>query len=240
MKAIKILCIALLGAGAVACTSNPTVKTKNDLGFSKAEIDSLSVALGQNLGIMVAQSGIEEADIDLVCKTMKSVFAQGGEVDPMVYQQSGQVIQSFMAKKQELMSKKNEDEGKDFLEVNKTKEGVQTTESGLQYKIENPGNEVRPAATDTVEVHYRGTLLNGKEFDSSYKRNEPAKFPLNRVIPGWTEGLQLFGEGGKGTLYLPSDLAYGPNGAGGEIGPNAVLIFEVELIKVYPAAPQAE
>lgn len=124
------------------------------------------------------------------------------------------------------------EKGKAFLKENGTKEGVKTSPSGLQYKITKEGNGKSPKATDTVVVHYKGTLLNGKEFDSSYKRGEPIEFPLNRVIKGWTEGLTYLSEGGKGTLYIPSDLAYGSRGAGADIGPDETLIFEVELIKI--------
>ena len=125
------------------------------------------------------------------------------------------------------------EKGETFLKDNATKEGVKTTASGLQYKIAVAGEGKSPKATDTVLVHYKGTLLDGTEFDSSYKRKEPITFPLNRVIPGWTEGLQLLKEGGKATLYIPSKLAYGERGTpGGPIGPNETLIFEVELLKV--------
>lgn len=125
------------------------------------------------------------------------------------------------------------EKGEKFLKENATKEGVKTTASGLQYKITKEGEGKSPKATDTVVVHYRGTLLDGKEFDSSYKRNEPAEFPLNRVIKGWTEGLQLLKEGGKATLYIPPALGYGAQGTpGGPIGPNETLTFEVELVKI--------
>lgn len=124
------------------------------------------------------------------------------------------------------------EKGEKFLAENKTREGVKTTASGLQYKITLEGKGKSPAATDTVLVHYEGRLLNGTVFDSSIKRNEPISFPLNRVIPGWTEGLQLIKEGGKAILYIPSKLAYGSRGAGGAIGPDETLIFEVELLKV--------
>ncbi len=124
------------------------------------------------------------------------------------------------------------EQGQAFLAENAKKPGVQQTASGLQYKILKEGTGKSPKATDTVLVHYRGTLLNGTEFDSSYKRNEPIEFPLNGVIRGWTEGLQLAKEGGKLELYIPSNLAYGPRGAGGVIGPDETLIFEVELLKV--------
>ena len=122
--------------------------------------------------------------------------------------------------------------GEKFLEDNGKKEGVVTTASGLQYLILTPGTGKSPKATDTVRVHYSGTLLSGTEFDSSYKRKEPIDFPLNRVIPGWTEGVQLMSEGAKFRFFIPSRLAYGPRGAGRDIGPNETLIFEVELLKV--------
>ena len=124
------------------------------------------------------------------------------------------------------------EQGKAFLADNATKPGVKQTPSGLQYLILEPGTGKAPKATDTVLVNYRGTLLNGTEFDSSYKRNEPIEFPLNRVIPGWTEGVQLIKEGGKVRLFIPSNLAYGSHGAGSAIGPDETLIFEVELLKV--------
>ncbi|HEV7867776.1 MAG TPA: FKBP-type peptidyl-prolyl cis-trans isomerase [Chthoniobacteraceae bacterium] len=131
------------------------------------------------------------------------------------------------------MSETPSQQGEKFLKENAVKEGVKTTESGLQYKHVKVGTGKTPKATDTVKVHYRGTLLNGTEFDSSYKRNEPIEFPLNRVIPGWTEGVQLMKEGGKTLLYIPSKLGYGERGTpGGPIGPNEALIFEIELIQV--------
>lgn len=125
------------------------------------------------------------------------------------------------------------EKGEKFLAENKSKEGVKTTDSGLQYKITKEGTGKSPAATDRVLVHYEGKLLDGTVFDSSIKRGEPIAFPLNRVIPGWTEGLQLIKEGGKAILYIPSKLAYGAGGTpGGPIGPNETLIFEVELLKI--------
>jgi FKBP-type peptidyl-prolyl cis-trans isomerase len=122
--------------------------------------------------------------------------------------------------------------GEKFLKDNATKEGVVTTASGLQYKILTEGTGKSPKATDTVLVHYAGTLINGTEFDSSYRRKEPIEFPLNRVIAGWTEGVQLMKEGSKFRFFIPSKLAYGTRGAGRDIGPNETLIFEVELLKV--------
>ena len=126
----------------------------------------------------------------------------------------------------------NKAEGAAFLAENEKKEGVITTESGLQYKVLTKGEGATPAKTDKVTVNYKGATIDGKEFDSSYKRGTPATFPLNRVIPGWTEGLQLMKEGATYQFYIPSELAYGSRGAGRDIGPNSTLIFDVELIKV--------
>ena len=123
-------------------------------------------------------------------------------------------------------------EGEKFLAENGKKEGVETLKSGLQYEVLREGNGKKPKATDQVKCHYEGTLINGQVFDSSYKRNEPAVFPLNQVIPGWTEGLQLMQEGAKYRFYIPYILAYGESGAGGSIPPFATLIFDVELLEV--------
>lgn len=130
------------------------------------------------------------------------------------------------------MAQSAKEKGEAFLKENAKKEGVKQLPSGLQVKIIAPGNETKPKSSDQVEVHYRGTTIDGKEFDSSYKRKETITFGLNQVIRGWTEGMQLIGEGGKAELYIPSNLAYGTRGAPPVIGPDETLIFEVELIKV--------
>ncbi len=132
---------------------------------------------------------------------------------------------------------KNAEAGKKFLEENKKKAGVKTTASGLQYKVEKEGTGPSPKATDTVKVNYRGTTIDGAEFDSSYKRGEPASFPVNRVIKGWTEALQLMKVGAKYQLVIPADLAYGGQGAGADIGPDSTLIFDVELLGIEPKGP---
>ncbi|MDE0092640.1 MAG: FKBP-type peptidyl-prolyl cis-trans isomerase [Oligoflexia bacterium] len=143
-----------------------------------------------------------------------------------------QIAQKALLKKQKEEGEKHNMEGQKFLEDNKNKEGVKVTESGLQYEVLAEGNGKQPKDTDTVEVHYRGTLIDGTEFDSSYKRNSSISFPLNGVIQGWTEGLQLMKEGAKYKFYIPPELAYGERGAGESIPPHATLIFEVELLKV--------
>ena len=152
-----------------------------------------------------------------------------------VFQEKMQSKQQEMLAKQEKEFKetaeKNLAEGKAFLEANAKKEGVKTTDSGLQYKVITEGSGDTPSADSVVEVDYKGTLIDGTVFDSSYAKGEPVQFPVNGVIKGWTEALQMMKEGAKWELYIPSDLAYGPGGAGGMIGPNATLIFEVELHK---------
>jgi len=141
-------------------------------------------------------------------------------------------VEALQREEKQAMAKNNLESGKAFLEDNAKKDGVKTVPSGLQYKILTEGKGEPPKATDTVTVHYRGTLIDGTEFDSSYKRNQPATFALNRVITGWTEGLQLMKPGAKHMLFIPPELAYGAQGAGAQIGPNSTLIFEVELLDV--------
>ena len=234
MRTLKILSIALLGGMlAMSCKSGTS---KDNVDFSRGAIDSVSRAIGSSLASMVRQSNFGDLNHNVLIKAYKEVIAREenpGQEEMMSWNNE---ITSFMEKKSIAEGERNFREGIAFLEENKTKEGVVVLPSGLQYKIIREGNEIRAKATDTVEVHYVGTLIDGTEFDSSYSRNEMVKFPLDRVIPAWTEGMQLIGEGGKIILYVPSDLGYGPNGAGGVIGPNSTLIFEVEMNKVFPAA----
>lgn len=143
-----------------------------------------------------------------------------------------QRIQQERAVEAQKAAESNRAEGESFLADNAKKPKIKTLESGLQYKVVKAGTGAMPKATDTVEVHYRGTLINGAEFDSSFSRGEPATFPVNGVIKGWQEALQLMKEGAKWQIFVPSDLAYGSRGAGAQIGPNATLIFDVELLKI--------
>jgi len=156
----------------------------------------------------------------------------------MTPEEAAAVRESFIAARRaeaeqarQSMAAINATEGDKFMLENRVKEGVKVTDSGLQYQVVVMGDGAKPAATDTVTVHYRGMLLNGEEFDSSYSRNEPTTFQLNQVIPGWTEGVQLMPVGSKFKFFIPPNLAYGPNG-GGPIGPNATLVFEVELLGI--------
>lgn len=154
----------------------------------------------------------------------------------MAYQQQ---MQEDQKKQMEELAQKNKDAGEAFLAENAGKEGVETTESGLQYEVIEEGSGDKPSAEDTVRVHYTGELLSGEVFDSSRERGEPVTFALNQVIPGWTEGLQLMSEGARYKLYIPADLAYGPGGNRG-IGPNETLVFDVELLDVNPEADAEE
>jgi FKBP-type peptidyl-prolyl cis-trans isomerase len=180
---------------------------------------------------------INDLNYDLLIKGIRDAYADGEKL--MTDEEAEQVWSTFqqnMKASSMKMSEENKKKGEEFLAQNKTKEGVVTLPSGLQYKVIKAGSGPKPKLNDTVTTHYRGTLINGSEFDSSYKRNAPASFPVNGVIKGWTEALQLMETGSKWQLWIPSDLAYGPNGAGGVIGPNETLIFEVELLSVKPAA----
>jgi FKBP-type peptidyl-prolyl cis-trans isomerase FklB len=156
-----------------------------------------------------------------------------------VLQEVGAEVQKAQKEKMEKAGAANKTEGSAFLATNKSKEGVVTLPSGLQYKILTAGTGPKPNASDTVVCNYKGTLINGTEFDSSYKRGQPATFPVGGVIKGWTEALQLMPVGSKWQLFIPSDLAYGPRGAGADIGPDATLIFEVELLSIQEKPKEA-
>ena len=210
------------------------------LAFGEDELknkeDKLSYALGLNIGNSFKQQSIEIKP-DIFLKGIKDAFAGGKQLlsDDEVRETMVVLNKELAEKKAEAMKKlaeKNKEDAVTFFAENKKKEGVKTLAGGLQYKIITEGKGKSPKATDTVTVHYRGTLIDGKEFDSSYRRGEPATFPVNGVISGWTEALQLMKAGSKWQLFLPSNLAYGEKGAGNLIGPNAALIFEVELISV--------
>jgi len=202
----------------------------------KTPKDKVSYAIGAQIGTDMKRQAVE-IDPDAMAKGLKDGYS--GSKLLLTDQEMKEVLTGFqrqMATKQaEQMRKladKNRQEGEAFLAENGKKEGVKTLPSGLQYKIIKEGTGRMPKAEDTVTVNYRGTLLDGTEFDSSYKRGEPASFPLKGVIKGWTEGLQLMKVGSKWQLFIPSHLAYGEQGAGRVIGPNAVLIFEVELLGI--------
>ena len=198
--------------------------------------DKLSYAIGMNIGSSMKKDAL---DIDPAILSQGIKDALTGSKPLLTDAEAQTVMTEFrsemMKKKQEAAqhaSEANKQEGQQFLAANKSKEGVVTLPSGLQYKILKEGTGPKPAATDTVTVNYRGTLINGTEFDSSYSRNEPATFGVNQVIKGWTEALQLMPVGSKWQLFIPSDLAYGERSPGAEIGPNSTLIFDVELLSI--------
>jgi len=203
----------------------------------KTEEDRLSYSLGLIMGQRLQQD-FENLDVDMLAQAIKDTYA--GDLK-MTEAEVRETMQAFQQKKmleqQEAQAKAAEANlkaGQKFMKENGKKKGVVTTESGLQYQVLTAGSGAKPALTDQVKVHYEGKLLNGEVFDSSYKRGEPVTFGLNQVIPGWQEGLQLMSVGSKWKIFIPSDLAYGPGGTGGPIGPNETLIFEVELLEINP------
>lgn len=205
--------------------------------MENTEFDRLSYALGLSMGHNFRSSGIEKISVQDFADGVATVF--DGEKPKMTFNEAKAEVQKFFtalqAKQQEqatAMAEVNEKAGREFLEVNGKREEVRTTASGLQYEILAEGAGDSPKATDKVTVHYTGKLIDGTVFDSSVERGEPATFGVTQVIPGWVEALQLMKPGAKWRLYIPSRLAYGPNGAGGVIGPNQTLIFDVELISV--------
>lgn len=193
-------------------------------------MDKVSYALGIGIGRQLADMGANDIVTEDFAAAMKDVLT-GAElkIDEAEVQA---LVQEYLQKKGEEKVKAVKAEGENFLAENAKKEGVVTLPSGLQYQVLKEGNGKSPKATDQVKCHYEGTLINGKIFDSSYRRNEPATFPLNGVIAGWTEGLQLMKEGAKYRFFIPFNLAYGTRGAGQDIPPYAALIFDVELIEV--------
>ncbi len=199
-------------------------------------MDKVSYALGLGIGSQLKDMGAENLNIDDYALAIKDALARTAQLQPAEAQQI--VQQFFMEQEQKQRAaaaerwKENKAKGEAFLENNAKVEGVTQTASGLQYCVLSEGSGKKPSATDTVVCHYEGTLIDGTVFDSSYKRNQPAEFPLNGVIAGWTEGLQLMGEGAKFRFFIPSELGYGERGAGPQIPPFSTLIFDVELIKV--------
>lgn len=208
----------------------------------KTQKDKVSYALGMNLGTNLHKQSVE-VDPAIVLRGLKDALAAGKTLltEDEVRAALTQLQAEVRNKQQEIMKQAgeaNRKEGQEFLAANKAKEGIVTLPSGLEYKILTEGTGPKPAATDSVSCNYRGTLLNGKEFDSSYKRGQPATFPVNGVIKGWTEALQLMPVGSKWQLFIPSELAYGDRGAGPDIGPGSTLIFEVELLSIQPKDTQ--
>ena len=226
---------------ATKAEKTPTAQTQSTSAANSPQVfqtqtDKVSYALGMNLGNNLHRQSVE-VDPAILLQGLKDSLAGGNTL--MTDDEARATLtqlQEELRKKQEAKmqqaEEENKKEGEAFLAANKAKEGVVTLPSGLQYKVLKEGTGPKPTATDSVVCNYRGTLIDGKEFDSSYKRGQPATFPVNGVIKGWTEALQLMPVGSKWQLFVPADLAYGARGAGADIGPNATLIFEVELLSI--------
>jgi len=237
-------------AAKTGTTAKPSSTTKPHTGTAatssqaltlKTEKEKLSYAIGMNIGESIKKDSLD-IDPAIMARALKDALT--GTKPLMTEEEAKTVMTTFraeMMKKQQAKateaSDTNKQVGQKFLAANKAKEGVVTLPSGLQYKIIKQGDGPKPTASDTVVTNYRGTLIDGTEFDSSYKRGEPATFPVGQVIKGWTEALQLMPVGSKWQLYIPSDLAYGERSPGGEIGPNSTLIFDIELLSIQDNKP---
>ncbi len=233
MKKLAVVGALCLSASLVGCNKQGgrvELKTEEDKTFY-----SIGTMFGSRLGTL----NLTEKEVDALAQGLRDAAQnKKPEVDPMQYQAK---VQELFKSRMEAAAKKTKDEGTKYIENFLKEDGAKKTESGLAYKIITPGGAKKPKETDTVEVHYHGTLISGEVFDSSVERGQKVSFPLNRVIKGWTEGLQLIGEGGKIKLVIPSELAYGEHGAPPKIPGGATLVFEVELFgaKAEAAAPAA-
>lgn len=230
MKINRILGIGVITASLfVSCNSSKNSMESEGFNLSN-EKDSVSYSLGVNIATNIKNQGFDSINTAALAKAVEDVY---GDAELAISEQeAGEYINNYFRAMQEKKQAAAAEEGQQFLAENAKRPEVTTTESGLQYEVLKEGDGPKPEATDKVTVHYHGTLVDGTVFDSSVERGQPATFPLNGVIKGWTEGLQYMPVGSKYKFYIPSDLAYGPRGAGGKIGPNATLIFEVELLSI--------
>ena len=222
-----------VGAMLISCNNGSVNQTSAPL---KTEADTASFYLGYLNGSGMLQMKMTDLNMGALVAGMNSALKKK-EVKPD-QQTMEMYLNSYFQKLSTLRATENLEKGKKFLAENAKKAGVDTLSDGIQYKVIKKGDGPKPSETDVVKVNYKGTLLDGTEFDSSYKRGEPAEFPLNRVIPGWTKSLKEMPVGSKWEIFIPADQAYGPRG-GGPIGPNETLIFEVELLEIVnPEAPE--
>ena len=232
MKKISVLVATVIVAMSASFTSCDSHKSAS----LKTAVDSASYAIGINTGAnyrtnLKTLPGGEANIDDLIAGFIQAIKGDSAAMK-MTPETAQQYLQTYFVEASAKEAAQNKEAGEKFLAENKTKEGVITTESGLQYKVEKEGTGEKPTAADRVKVHYTGTLLDGPKFDSSVDRGEPAEFGVSQVIRGWTEGLQIMPAGSKYIFWIPSDLAYGERGAGQDIKPNSVLKFEVELLEV--------
>ena len=241
MKKIKVFAALALGLAVAACSGQPSGDPlPKEFQPSKAQIDSVSYLLGINFGSFLKGYDFgTDLNYGEIVKGMKDFVAAKGDVRDADFAKQfkvdpnamNELFNSYLEKRRSGISMMNKQKGEKFLEANAKKDGIVTTDSGLQYKIIEPGNDVKPGPQDTVFVRYKGSLLDGTVFDEVAADAEPIRLTLNRVIPGWTEGMQLIGEGGKAVLYIPAELGYGEQG-NQAIAPNSALIFDVEMTKV--------
>ncbi len=194
------------------------------------DLERFSYSLGMSITSNLINSGVTKIDLNTLFEGIKDTFQ--GNMPQIMPEEANKILEAFMAKSASQQGDANLEAGLAFLAENKCKEGVTELPSGLQYSVLKEGDGEIPTSTDQVKCHYHGTLIDGTVFDSSVERKEPAVFPVNGVIQGWVEALQLMSVGSKWRLFIPSELAYGPRGAGGAIGPNAALIFDVELLEI--------
>ncbi len=244
---IIVICIWFV---IVACDQKRTANqpsTEVKAKITKTDIKSLedkaSYGMGYNMGKRFIQLGFD-IDPELFSQGISDVSKETA-TPLMTEEEIAEAIKDYQEKirnkkmkERDKKATENKVKGKAFLEENKKKKGVVTLESGLQYTIIKEGTGKKPKATDRVKVHYKGTTIHGEEFDSSFKRNKPAIFPVNRVVGGWTEALQLMPVGSKWELCIPAELGYGARGQGNKIDPNATLLFEIELISIEPPTPR--
>jgi FKBP-type peptidyl-prolyl cis-trans isomerase FkpA/FKBP-type peptidyl-prolyl cis-trans isomerase FklB len=229
----------MMTAAACAVLASTAVPAQDEVSELETPEQRLSYTIGMDIGQSLAGQDMP-LDIDILMQGLRDSYL--GDETLLTQEEARSEREQFIQQRQQRLAEQraeeaqvNLEEGQAFLAANADKEGVNVTDSGLQYRVLEQGDGPRPDADDRVTVHYRGKLINGVEFDSSYAREEPATFGLDQVIPGWTEGLQLMREGGRYEFFIPSDLAYGEQGRPGPIGPNSTLIFEVELLEVQPS-----
>lgn len=236
---IKLTAFAALALLMSACSNQATGQKGRNVPLAST-IDSVSYGVGSDVGhnlkLNLKQAGLDSLNLDAMFAGMRDAMDSTERISTdkvkAIVQAYMMAAQKKVMDAQEKKAEANLAEGRAFLAENGKKQGIVTTATGLQYEVLQMGKGPKPTADQTVKVNYRGTLINGKEFDSSYKRGEPAEFPVNAVIPGWTEALQLMPVGSRWKLFIPSDLAYGQHGAGADIPGNSTLIFEVELMEI--------
>lgn len=237
MKLFKIFSAILVTAAMLSCGGQSTKKAVQNVKL-ETEVDSVSYSIGLSIAESLKKDNMDEINPKAFMKAFYDM-KEGNEYE-IEQSQIRRIITAYQTKKKDEQKDVNLEKSEKFLEENKKKEGFEVTESGLQYKVLEEGSGESPEKGDRVRVHYEGTLTDGEVFDSSYERDEPTEFQVERVIPGWSEALKKMKEGSKWKIVIPPDLAYGERGAGQAIGPNEALIFTVELMEVMEGEKQTE